>query len=48
MASQPVLTTKSGEASLIVNQTSHGFSVKDVLYHDGTNFAKALADSEST
>lgn len=39
----------SGEAlTKSINQTSHGFAVGDVLYHNGSFYAKAKADAEST
>jgi len=33
--------------SIRVSKSSHGFSVKDVLYHNGTTYAKATADTEA-
>lgn len=31
-----------------INQTTHGFAVGDILYHNGTIFAKAKADDQAT
>lgn len=40
----------SGDAVVIsnINQTAHGFVVGDVIHHDGTAYAKALANAAST
>lgn len=41
--------SSSGEnISYSVTQSSHGFSVSDVLYFDGTSYAKAQADDSTT
>lgn len=51
------LTTASGSFSLVnggasftvnVTQTTHGFSVDDAIYHNGTSFLKGLADVPAT
>lgn len=42
-------SSASGSAmTLAVSQSSHGFAVGDVLYHNGTIYAKADADAAST
>lgn len=40
--------SSSDVLSFNITQTAHGFSEKDILYHNGTIYAKAKADSEST
>src|SRR6056300_923785 len=37
-----------GGASVEVAQSAHGFVVGDILYFDGTEYAKAKADAENT